>query len=336
MSSIIFTVTNDISYDRRMHRICTSLASHGFEVMIIGRKLSYSVPIPHVNYGTKRVSCFFNRGKLFYLEYNIRLFFILLLTRAEIYAAVDLDTIIPCFTVAILQGKRKAYDAHEYFSEVPEVVHRPLVRSIWEWVGNIFVPMADVATTVSKSLAEIFTKKYKVPFVAIMNVPYMAEEISLERGQYLLYQGALNKGRGLEQLIEGMQVIDMPLKIAGEGDLSEALRHKVNKLGLQNKIEFLGFVLPENLGALTSGAYIGLNLLENDGLSYYTRRRTTCVLTSGGSLILQCLRTSAPAAITPISRLLPPTMSSWNRFRPCPSLSARPVLMSLPAISTAS
>src|SRR5690606_18311715 len=35
------------------------------------------------------------------------------------------------------------------------------------------------------------------------------------------------------------------------------------------KIEFLGYVKPAELAQLTANAFIGLNLLENKGLSYY-------------------------------------------------------------------
>jgi glycosyltransferase involved in cell wall biosynthesis len=97
---------------------------------------------------------------------------------------------------------------------------------------------------------------------------YIAEENNSE-GKYLLYQGALNEGRGLEQLIEAMHHIEMPLKIAGEGDLSALLRFLVDEKNLQHKIEFLGFVKPENLSALTANAFLGFNLLENKGKSYY-------------------------------------------------------------------
>lgn len=216
-----------------------------------------------------RLHCVFNKGKLFYLEYNFRLFLKLLFMRADVYAAVDLDTIIPCFTVALLKGKKKAFDAHEYFEEVPEVVNRPLTKAVWRFVGRIFAPRADLATTVSESLAEQLQHLYDIRFETIRNVPHRATAISNQTGNYLLYQGALNEGRGLEQLIEAMQNIDMPLKITGEGDLSEALRNKVNTLGLQQKIEFLGFVSPEKLDALTAHAWLGLNLLEHKGLSYY-------------------------------------------------------------------
>jgi glycosyltransferase involved in cell wall biosynthesis len=50
---------------------------------------------------------------------------------------------------------------------------------------------------------------------------------------------------------------------------SNSLRLLVDEKNLQHKIEFLGFVKPGNLAALTQNAFVGLNLLENRGKSYY-------------------------------------------------------------------
>ena len=96
MKHIYFTVTNDLSYDQRMHRICHSLAANGYLVTLVGRRLKTSLPLPSKSFEQKRLSCFFNKGFLFYLEYNTRLFFYLLGKRMDTVCAIDLDTILPC------------------------------------------------------------------------------------------------------------------------------------------------------------------------------------------------------------------------------------------------
>jgi hypothetical protein len=45
LRKIYFTVTNDLVYDQRMQRICTSLAENDFDVVLIGRKLGHSLPL---------------------------------------------------------------------------------------------------------------------------------------------------------------------------------------------------------------------------------------------------------------------------------------------------
>jgi hypothetical protein len=108
-----------------MQKIASSLASAGFEVLLLGRNKSNSKPLTNQKYNQHRLNCFFEKGKLFYIEFNIRLFFYLLFNSFHIVNAIDLDTIMPCFVVSKLKQKPCFYDAHEYFTEVPEVIDRP-------------------------------------------------------------------------------------------------------------------------------------------------------------------------------------------------------------------
>jgi glycosyltransferase involved in cell wall biosynthesis len=85
----------------------------------------------------------------------------------------------------------------------------------------------------------------------------------------ILYQGALNEGRGIEAMIEAMQYLDCKLILAGEGDLSSLLRKKVEQLNLKEKIIFTGKKEADELRELTKQSFIGINLLENKGLNYY-------------------------------------------------------------------
>ena len=270
---IIATVTNDLSYDQRMIRICTSLSKAGYEVQLVGRKRANSKPLIPQVFQQKRLNCHFDKGKLFYLEYNIRLFFYLLFSKFDIVNSIDLDTILAGFFIAKLKGKTCVYDAHEYFTEVPEVVTRPKIQRFWKRVEKLTVPRLKYCYTVGGSLAEMFTKEYKTPFAVVRNVPFKIKtpiQAASIGKKILLYQGALNEGRGLEHLIEAMQEIDgAELQLAGEGDLSQELRDLVKEKGLEDKVTFLGFVLPKDLPTITARANIGLNLLENKGLSYY-------------------------------------------------------------------
>jgi glycosyltransferase involved in cell wall biosynthesis len=340
MKRVIFTVINDLNSDQRMHKICNSLQAHGYDVLLTGRQRQSSKPLILKPFRQKRLHCFFERGKLFYLEYNIRLFWFLLFQKADIICAIDLDTIVACTLAGKIKGCRLVYDAHEYFTEVPEVMHRPAVQKIWQWVEKTFVPKMNACYTVSGSLAALYQQKYGVEFSVIRNVPMLKQEIG-DRGQgtgdsqqstvssqqsavsslprelggqrpevtspplepttdyrlpttdyklpttdyrlpttqypipntqdekFILYQGALNKGRGLEQLIDSMAELPLKLYLAGEGDLGSELRKRVKDLGLENKIIFLGWMAPADLEKLTPKAFLGYNLLENIGKSYY-------------------------------------------------------------------
>ncbi len=259
-----------------MQRICQSLADAGYRVVLIGRELPTSKPLQLRNYSQKRLRCFFHTGKLFYAEYNIRLFFALLFIKTTVLTAVDLDTILPNFYVSLLRRKPLVYDAHEYFSELPEVVTRPAVKRVWEWVAQHTIPHTAAAYTVGNALAQIFTQRYGVPFETVRNIAIgnssklETETVRHSAKKILLYQGVLNVGRGLREMILAMHYLEnVEFCLAGEGDLSKELRQLVIDEKLGDKVTFLGYVLPADLKKLTQQAFLGINLLENLGLNYY-------------------------------------------------------------------
>jgi len=252
-----------------MYRICNSLSAAGYQVHLVGRHKPDSKPLSEKNYAQVRLNCLFVRGKLFYLEYNIRLFAYLLFKKFDVICSIDLDTILACYTAAVLKGRKCVYDAHEYFTELPEVVGRPMVRNAWQALEKFVIPRIERGYTVSKSIAEAFAKKYRKPFEVILNVPVLKDLDHADKtNPYILYQGALNEGRGLENLILAMKDLDSELHIAGEGDLSEQLRELSRSTGVDDKVKFLGYVQPDDLREVTLGAYVGINILEDKGMSY--------------------------------------------------------------------
>nr|MBC7612354.1 glycosyltransferase [Pseudopedobacter sp.] len=255
-----------------MQRIASVLSTNGYEVELVGRQRKHSIPLDLMPFKQKRLNCIFDKGKLFYLEYNLRLFWYLIFTKAAVYGAIDLDTILPCSIVAKFKQSKLVFDAHEYFTEVPELTGRKFSRYIWQAVANICIPLVDKAYTVAPQLAILFSKQYGIKFETILNVPPynppINENINLQNLPVIFYQGALNEGRGLPELIRAMTQINGTLRIVGEGDLSELLRLLVKDLKLQNKVQFLGFIKPIDLSLFTSEATIACNLLEPKGLSY--------------------------------------------------------------------
>ncbi len=270
MKKLVFTVTNDITYDQRMERICTTLSNNNYDVTIIGFYKKRSVKSEIKPYKQIRLSVFFKKGKLFYLEYNFRLFWFLIFKKYDIYCSIDLDTLLPVFINSRLKRKPCVYDAHEYYTELPEIVDRPLIKKMWMFLERILLPRIKYNYTVGYSIAETLSKKYKQQYTVIRNVPLLSQnEKVLNKQNFVLYQGTLNKGRGLENLMLAMENIDAQLYIAGEGDLSKELRNFAAQLPHSKKIRFLGYVRPAELKTYTLQAKLGVNFIENIGLSYY-------------------------------------------------------------------
>lgn len=267
---VVFSVTNDLNHDQRMERICTSLANAGYRVTLVGVLHRSSQSLRDKPFRQQRLRVFFPSGKLFYFEYNLRLFFWLLFQPADLFCAIDLDTIMPNFWVSFLRRKQRVYDAHELFCEMKEVVSRPLIHKCWSAIESWYLPRFKYGYTVNQVIAEIFNKKYGVNYRVVRNLPVLIEEaFSIEKDNYLLYQGAVNEGRAFEVLIPAMQWINTPLWICGDGNFMEQTRELVRKYGVEDKVVFKGRVLPEDLRKITMRAKLGFTLFENKGLNNY-------------------------------------------------------------------
>lgn len=274
MKKVIVSVTNDLTTDQRVAKVCNSLIKHNYSVLLIGRKLKNSNPINRV-YPIKRFKLIFNRGFLFYAEYNIRLFLFLLFSKKDILLSNDLDTLIPNFIISKLQRKKLVFDSHELFSEVPELVNKPLRKKFWQQLENYFIPKVKNCYTVCESIAAYYNKNYNTFFKVVRNCPYdkpnikSSLPINTHEKKIILYQGAINLGRGLELMIDTMNYLDdFIFIIIGNGDILEQLQQKVIKLKLNDKVFFLGKISPEKLHQITPNAYLGISLEEDLGLNY--------------------------------------------------------------------
>lgn len=253
-----------------MHRICTSLAENGYAVTLVGRKLASSLPLTEKKFTQKRIRCWFNKGKWFYAEYNLRLFFFLLFKKMDAVCAIDLDTILACLYISRWKKISRIYDAHELFTELKEVVTRPAIKKAWTKIERKAVPQFNHGYTVSKSIAEEFNKRYGVNFEIIRNIPLLKNiEAVPVTEKFILYQGAVNEARGFEYLIPAMKNINCRLVVCGDGNYMPQLKKLISDHQLNSKIELRGMLPPEQLAAISQQAYIGIALAENEGLNQY-------------------------------------------------------------------
>lgn len=268
MKQIIVSVTNDLVTDQRVYKVCKTLQDLNYDILLIGRKLKDSLPIARP-YKTYRMKLFFNKGFLFYAEFNIRLFFKLLFTKKTVLLANDLDTLLPNYLVSVFQNKKLVYDSHELFTELPSIQGR-YSQKVWRFLEKWLVPKQKFFFTVSDSIANWFEKEYGVKPKVIKNFPLKKNIPFIEsKNEYILYQGALNKGRGLLALIDAMQSVpNISLKIVGDGPFKPEIEQKILKLNLRNKVQLLGKISPKELLKITQYATLGISLEEDLGLSY--------------------------------------------------------------------
>jgi len=253
-----------------MHRICTTLAENGYDITLVGRKLPSSLPLAEKKFKQERIRCIWKKGKLFYAEYNIRLFFFLLLKKMDAICAIDLDTIFPCLYISRWKKITRIYDAHEFFSELKEVISRPGIQKVWQRIEKKAVPKFKWGYTVSESIAVEFHRRYGVSYKTIRNVPLLQELDNMVTSEkFILYQGAVNQARGFEYLIPAMQWINARLVICGDGNFMPKLKKLISDYQLEDKIELKGMLAPSALWTISQQAYIGVAVPEKEGLNQY-------------------------------------------------------------------
>lgn len=273
---ICISVTNDVYTDQRLDRTVRTLVKAGYAVCVVGRKRNPFPSDTKYPCRVKRFHLLFNKGPLFYAEFNFRLFAFLLVSKAEILLSCDLDTLPANYIVAGLRRKILVYDSHEYFTEVPELIGRPLTKKIWEWMEKRMLPHIRHAYTVSPSIAEAYKEKYGIPMQVIFNYPYRRKSFSqpgfkLKKGNehLILYQGSVNVGRGLELAVLAMKFIENArLVIIGDGDILPDLVKLCDNAGLTDRVTCCGRVSPSQLSQYTVQADLGISLEEDLGLNY--------------------------------------------------------------------
>ncbi len=294
MPLAIVSVINDLTTDQRVDRTCRTLVKAGYEVLLVGRQLTHSRTLAPRSYGTHRMRLLFEKGPAFYAEYNLRLFFFLLARRYDLLVSNDLDTLPGSYVANRIKsiflkerGHRgnpvripHLHDCHEYFRGMPELTGRKFVSRCWKWIEDKIFPQLRYVVAVNRSVADLYSAEYGNTITVIRNVPDSRPPgESADRGatgvgeglKIILYQGAVNVDRGLDEAIEAMKYVTIPavLVIAGIGDEFERLRQYTRKEGLDEKVRFLGQVPFRNLSQITRAADLGLSIEKDVSLNYH-------------------------------------------------------------------
>lgn len=274
-------VTNDLATDRRVLRHAAALRDAGCEVSLVGREREVSLPLPK-EWDARRLRVKWNRGWRFYAAFNWSLFKELRKRDADILWANDSDTLPGCWLAAKWRGRKLVMDAHELFPEVPEIQGKPLVKWIWRTVERLLMPQCDWLLTVCDSIAEYYRQELGVSMGVVRNMQERREENTAaadgmlsslrlpHSSPILLYQGAVNLGRGVDWAIDALEWLpECQLVVAGDGDKLEEMRRYAAEKPWSGRVTFTGRLTPAELEVLTRKAAVGLVMLEDLGLSYH-------------------------------------------------------------------
>jgi glycosyltransferase involved in cell wall biosynthesis len=276
---VIFSVTNCICFDQRVLKIAETIHKLDCDITIIGRKRGACCESDSVPFKTKRFRMIFKKGFLFYKCFNIRLFVYLLFHRFDLLVANDLDTLLPNFLVSKLKHIPLVYDSHEYFTGVPELNGRPLVKWVWKVIEQSTFPHLKNVMTVSETIASLYEKIYQVKVSVVRNVsrnadditPYSRNELGISKDDLLIIlQGTgINIDKGAEELIEAVRISSgVSLLIVGSGDVVPFLKEQVKRMKIENRVKFFSSVPWEELMRYTKAADVGMCIEKDTNINY--------------------------------------------------------------------
>lgn len=282
MKKAIVSVISDLFTDQRVNRTCCVLHDMAMEVTLAGRRKKNSREVTGRTYRIKRFRLLFEKGFLFYACYNIRLFFFLLFHKADLLVANDLDTLLPNYLVSRLKRIPLVYDSHEYFTGVPEIQKRPVVKKVWLSIERFIFPKLKHIITVNDSIAALYKSEYGKELTVVRNIsdkpavtlPKTRTDLGLpENRPIILLQGSgINVDRGGEEAVMAMLpqfgLHEAVLYIIGDGDVIDTLKMNVRKHQLSDKVFFMPKMPYEQLFHYTANADVGLTLDKDTNINY--------------------------------------------------------------------
>lgn len=222
---------------------------------------------------------FFNKGFLFYFEYNLRLFFLLLFKKFDVYHANDLDTLLPMWIISSIRRKKLVYDTHEYFTGVPEIQNRLIVKKVWESIEKLIFPRLKYVFTVNSSISNLYFKDYQIKPNVLRNLPSNIDiqkiksknELGLpyDKPIVILQGSGINVHRGSEELVEAIAIQEkFFLCIVGAGDVIDNLKKRCNEKDLKNKVLFVDPLPYQMMMQYTLNSEVGVSLDKNNNINY--------------------------------------------------------------------
>lgn len=199
---------------------------------------------------------------------------------ADIYHSNDLNTLpqgVICSKLR-LKPRKLVYDSHEvqtsrtgYNGEKIKKIERFLLQFVDEMIVENHTRAKHNESLYGfypytlYNYSELFdiNTRHKVDLHKQLNLP--------KDEKILLYQGGIQQGRGLENLVDMMQYVDEgTLVFIGNGKLEKTLKEKASKSPAADRIKFIDKVPFEQLPSYTKNAYLGFQVLQNICFNHYS------------------------------------------------------------------
>jgi glycosyltransferase involved in cell wall biosynthesis len=275
---VAYFILNSFDVDSRARLEVETINQMGHKVDIIvteGASSTKHLGCPIHRIGQRR----WPSRKIRFIQYNLAAALIGMRLRADIYHAVDLDTLAAAFWAARKTGGRIIYEARELYTELEPLRGRKVIRSFWQSLERRLIGKVDRVVTINESIAMELCGRYGIEKPAVIrNVAGAPKSLNPRdlKAQYgipednkiLIYQGVLRRGQGLMKQLDILRLLNgVSMVFVGDGPLESDLKEKTSRLALNDRVIFAGRVAPDELLSYTASADAGMLLMEGVALN---------------------------------------------------------------------
>jgi glycosyltransferase involved in cell wall biosynthesis len=196
---------------------------------------------------------------------------------ADVYHFHDPELLPMVVFLKIVSRKKIIYDVHEDYGKqvlskpyLPKITRIPISRLI-NGIEYLSTKVIDGIATATDDILKKFS--YHPNAVSIKNYPVLSyfdhdnDSLNAERENdktfNLVYSGNISRERGLNEMVEALSYIDLPVKLSFIGsddpDISELKKKNVKGL---DKTEFLGWVEHKKVPQLLKQFDVGMACLH--------------------------------------------------------------------------
>lgn len=188
---------------------------------------------------------------------------------ARLYIAHNLAALPAAFLASKLHRVPFAFDAEDFHTE--ELTHAqrdPGDQIARELIERHLLSLCAYRTAASPMIAMEYAQKYHVEMTPILNVfprseaPKFAHVEPPVVNEVYWFSQTIGRGRGLEQVIDFLALMDLPPPLVLRGNVSagydDELRSRAKDVGLTSEIRFLSPAPPKEMARLSGQYALGL------------------------------------------------------------------------------
>ncbi|MGM0853919.1 MAG: glycosyltransferase [Bacillota bacterium] len=200
----------------------------------------------------------------------------------DIYHSNDLNTLPQGYICAKWRIKRKklVYDSHEV-----QTSRTGYDSGAYAKMEGFLINKIDTMIVENHTRAKYNEDLYGFYPGVVYNYPFKQQESLIEDEKVnlhemlglpryekiLLYQGGIQTGRGLENLVKAVPLFsEGTLVFIGDGRIKPTLLKMVEQMDLQHRVKFIPKVPLKELPKYTRNAYLGFQVLNNVCFNHYS------------------------------------------------------------------